>query len=84
MWQRGLKRLRPTGTDKWPNNSGTRRFLMRCFVVGRCAVTKNILINDGKVEANNTNKQTIQQFIDDNKWRNIGHAIMSLTFKMVL
>lgn len=58
MWQRGLKD-RPTRTDKWPNNSSTRRFLMRCSGVGRCSVTKNILINDLKVGANNTSSNLL-------------------------
>ena len=56
---KGADRLRPTGTDKWPNNSGTRRFLMRCVGVRRCSVTKNILINDLEVEANNTSSNLL-------------------------
>lgn len=51
---KGTDTLSPTATNKWPNNSGTRRFLMRCVGVWRCSVTKNILINDLRVEANNT------------------------------
>ena len=56
---KGTDRLSPTGTDKWPNNSGTRRFLMRCVGVGRCSGTKNISVNGLKVEANNTDSNLL-------------------------
>lgn len=51
--------LGPIGTDKWPEDSGAKRFLMRCVEVRGCSVTKNILINDLKVEGNNASSNLL-------------------------